>query len=389
MVAAPLLVVALALGDHVTFNSSVRAEGRGAVPVVGSDTALVPEVQIQPALDLGYVTGSFRAQLGYHPQLSFTGLDPGYLHRVGANGEWRLAASRRATVDQQFSFGQYDSTLSDLGGDGGFTLPDYIVPLGKIDQFSSETTATLDGAIAARVRLRASAGYRASGGLTEEARLSLPIQHGPFTGLELAYAPTRRNTYTAGLRVSATRTTVVRIVEGVSTVEYRTSGIAEGLLSWTTLVTRGTELLLGAGVAAVGTMPDGGALTSSAVPVGSAGLSYSLPRLRLALDARLSPQADAQSGKIYQQAGAIFTVESRPRNEITVRTSGGGNFSLSGDNRGDRTILGEASIGYREEPLEISVGVRVADAVLSTAPTPHALEVRAFVGISVQGPRVR
>src|SRR3954468_18661907 len=122
MGSAACLLVALAVSaDHGFATASVSAEARGSTTLQDGSaaTAVSPELSVQPTLDVGYVAGALRAGLGYHPLLTVsstgTNLTPAFLHRVQASGELRVSPSRRALVDQQLSFGQYDTSLGNLG----------------------------------------------------------------------------------------------------------------------------------------------------------------------------------------------------------------------------------------------------------------------------------
>lgn len=379
---AAQLLVALALSaDHGFATTSIQAELRGATPLaLGVAPTVSPELSIRPTLDAGWVAGVLRATIGYHPQITVTGFStvPALLHRAQAGVDWRLSASRRLLVDQALAFGQYDTSLGNLGA-GGALLPDSILPLATVDYLTSDTAVGMDGAIAPRLRLRTGLGYHASGGLTEAARQGIPLQHGPRMTLELQHAATRRDALSAQVRLSADRFSV-----------GRTSAIAEGVVTWRHTLTRDTGLRFGGGVAAVATEAAGEVPAPAAVPVASASLTYGLPRVHLALDASYSPQADALSGLIFQRAGVGVSGEYRPRSDYTARASFGGSWSVAGQNAGDRTLLGEAAVAYHERPVEISVGLRVADVALASSTTPRATELRAFVGFSLKGaPGVR
>ncbi len=384
MGAASLLVALALAAEHGFATSSISGELRAAAPLSGSTAAgLTPELSLRPSVDVGWVAGLFRVTGGYHPQVTVTGLStPALLHRAQAGVEWRLSASRRLQVDQALVFGQYDTSLGNLGAGG--TPPPVGLPLGiLVDYLTSDTAVTWDGAIAPRLRLRTALGYHASGGLTEEARRGIPLQHGPRMTLEFQHAATRRDAISTQVRLSADQ------YLGEQFLVTRTSAIAEGALTWRSTLTRDLGLRLGGGVAAVASVAPGETPAPRAVPVASANLSYGLPRMNFALDAAYSPQADALSGQIFQRAGVGVSADYRPRSDLTARGSFGGSWSVAGQNAGDRTLLGEASIAYRERPLEISVGARVADVALAASTPSHATELRAFVGFSLQGPAVR
>jgi len=128
--------------------------------------------------------------------------------------------------------------------------------------------------------------------------------------------------------------------------------------------------------------------------VGAAGLSYGVPRLRFSVDTSFAPQADARSGKIFQRAGVSASSEYKPRGDLTARASFGGTWSLgtvgpddgTGGSAGDRSLLGEASLAWREGPLEISGGLRGANVSLSGT---AATELRAYVAFSLKAVAVR
>jgi hypothetical protein len=132
---------------------------------------------------------------------------------------------------------------------------------------------------------------------------------------------------------------------------------------------------------AVGDVP-----TPAAVPVGSAGLSYGVPRLRFALDASYAPQADALSGNIFQRAGLTASSEYHPRGDLTARASFGGSWAVEGLTPGDRSLLGEASLAWHEGWLEVSGGLRGANVSLSGT---AATELRAYVAFSLKAVAVR
>jgi len=373
---AASLLIALALSaDHGFATLSVQAEARAAAPLAGGlPTGLTPEASIRPALDAGYVAGTLRATAGYHPQItatSFTAL-PAVLHRAQAGLEWRLSAGRRLLVDQSLVFGQYDASLGNLGeGVGG--LPPPALLFGIVDYLTSDTAVGLDGSIAPRLRLRSALGYHASGALSETAQERIPFQHGPRLTLELEHMATRRDAISGSLRLSADR---------FLTMTPRTAAIAEATASWRIIVTRETGLRLSGGAAGAVSVEDGQAPAPFVLPVASASFTYGVPRVRLSLDAAYSPQADAQSGRIFQRAGVAVSSEYRPTSQYTARASFGGTWSLSEETLGDRTVLGEASLSWREQPVEISAGLRVANAQISQPPS-NATEARAFVSFSL------
>lgn len=324
------------------------------------------------------MAGPLRATAGYHPLFTVTSLTPAFLHRIQAAVEWRMAAQQRATLDQSLSFGQYDTSQRGGLGSDGTPEPPELLPLGIVDYLTSETAVALDGAIAPRLRARAGLGYHASGGLTAAAQAGIPLQHGPRLALELTQASTRRDTLSGGLKVSVDRFSTGRL-----------ASVAEASGAWRTALDRSTGVQLGAGVAAVASALPGQALAPAAVPVVGATLNYGLPRVHLSLDARLSPQPDALTGAIYQRAGVGLSGEWRPRSDYTARASFGGSWSVAGSNAGDYTLLGEASLSWKDGPLDVSGGVRVADALLASAGQSHSVEVRAFVGVTLRGAQVR
>jgi len=379
---ATSLLVVLALGaDHAFAAASVHAEVRGSAPFAdGASQGFTPELTLRPTVGAGWVAGILRAEVGYQPQLTATGLNVGLLHRLQAGAEWKLSPSRRARVDQQLTFGQYDtSSLASLGQPGEVSLPDVILPLGTVDYLTSDTAAELDGAIAPRLRLRGALGYKVSGGLSASAA-TLPLEQGPHLTLELSHQATRRDALSAQLRLTG---------DAFST--GTTSGIAEGSAAWRTDLSHQASLQLSAGAAAVATAGAAapGEATPPVVPVAAASLSYGVPRLRLGLEARLAPQPDAQTGRIYERAGAGLSGEYKPRSDLSVRASGAGSWSVLGDNAGDRTVLGEAQVVYHQEPVEVEAGVRFADVVLSKSLISHATELRGFVGVTFKLATVR
>src|SRR3954452_17270889 len=115
--AAWLLLELVASANHGFTSFSVAAEARGSTSLQeGSATiGFTPELSIQPTADVGWLAGALRAGLGYHPLFTLTNATPAFLHRMQATGEWRLSPSRRALVYQQLSFGQYDTSLGNLG----------------------------------------------------------------------------------------------------------------------------------------------------------------------------------------------------------------------------------------------------------------------------------
>ncbi|HEY8210696.1 MAG TPA: hypothetical protein VIG99_24600 [Myxococcaceae bacterium] len=375
------LLVALAVSaDHGFANVSIQAEAHGSASLQGGGAApgLGPGLSVQPNLDLGLLSGTLRADIGYHPQFTLTNLAPAFLHRIQASAEWRLSPGRRVQVDQQLSFGQYDTSLGNLGQGGLF--PDYILPLGIVDYLTSDTAVGLDGAIIPRLRLRAGAGYHVSGGLTAEAQAGIPLQQGPRLSLELQHDATRRDSFSGHAKLSADRFS-----------NGKNAGVAEGGGTWHSILTRELALSVGAGVAAAASAPAGEALVPLVVPVATVGLTFGVPRIRFSLDAGYAPQADALSGNIYRRAGLNASGEYHPRSDLTARAGASGSFSLgaqgSGDDgavqTGDRSVQGEASLAFHEGGLEVSGGLRVADVLLSGS---HSTEVRAFVAFSLKGP---
>ena len=376
------LLVALALSaDHGYATTSLQAEARAAAPLVGGLPAgLTPELSIRPSLDAGYVAGVLRATAGYQLQITATSANftaPGFLHRAQAGVEWRLSAGRRVLVDQALTFGQYDTSLGNLGA-GGAPLP-VLLPLVTVDYLTSNTALGLDGSIAPRLRLRTTLGYNASGGLTDAARAQIPLQQGPRLTVELEHMATRRDALSGSLRLSADRFTGGR-------ADGRTAAIAEGTASWRIIVTRETGLRLSGGAAGVVSVAAGDAPAPQVAPVASANFTYGVPRVRLGLDAAYSPQADALSGAIFQRAGVGVSGEYRPTSQYTARAAFGGSWAVENLTLGDRTVLGEASLGWREHPVEISAGLRVANAQVTLPGDPlptTATEARAFVSFSL------
>jgi len=377
--AAWLLLGLVVSADHGFSSFSVSAEARGSASFQDGTTGatVTPELSVQPTADLGWVAGALKADLGYHPLLTVTNATPALLHRLQATGEWRLSPSRRALVDQQLSFGQYDTSLGSLGQAGDDPFPK-LLGLGIVDYLTSDTAAGFDGALVPRLRLRASAGYHVSGGLTETARQGLPLQQGPRLTLELQHEATRRDSVSGYLKLSGGRFSV--------DTGDRLAGVAEGGVTWRSTLTRDLGMTLAAGAAAASSEIIGGVPTRLAAPVGSAGLSYGAPRLRFTVDANYAPQVDAQTGTIFYRAGVSASSEYHPRGDLTARASFGGSWSVAGDNAGDRSLLGEASLAWHERNLEVSGGVRAADATQSSA---HATELRTYVAFSLKTAAVR
>jgi len=375
--AACLLVALVVSAEHGFANFSVSAEVRGSAPLDGSASSINPQLSVQPTMDVGYVAGALRAGLGYHPLFTVSNLTPAFLHRMQATGELRVSPSRRALVDQSLSFGQYDTSLGNLGlaGDG---LPP-LLSLGIVDYLTSDTAAGFDGALVPRLRLRATAGYHVSGGLTEAARVGLPLEQGPRLTLELQHEATRRDSVSLHVKAS-----------GDQFSNGKLAGVAEGGVTWRSTLTRDTTLTVGAGAAAVDSTSTGGA----AVPVGALGVSYGVPRLRFSVDTSYAPQADAKTGDIFRRAGVSASAEYKPRGDLTARASFGGTVSLGTvgiDPRddqtvGDRSLLGEASLAWREGITEISGGLRGANASVSGT---SATELRAYVAFSLKATAVR
>jgi hypothetical protein len=284
-------------------------------------------------------------------------------------------------VDQQLSFGQYDTSLGNLGEAGS---PPNLLPLGIVDYLTSDTVAGYDGALVPRLRLRAAAGYHVSGGLTDAARVGLPLQQGPRLTLELQHEVTRRDAVSVGLKAS-----------GDQFSNGKTGAIAEGGVTWRSTLTRDALLTLGAGAAGVDSVTAAGTPVRYAVPAGAAGLSYGVPRLRFSVDASYSPQADSVSGTIFQRAGVFASSEYHPRSDLTARASFGGSWSVPAPfveqdvNVGDRSLQGEASLAWHEGHLEVSGGLRAADVYLQSAAVPHAIELRAYVAFSFKAAAVR
>lgn len=390
MGSAGWLLLALAVSaEHGFATASVSAELRGSAPLQnGSTTTSVnPELSIQPTLDVGYVAGALRAAVGYHPQFTLTNLTPTFLHRIQGSGEWRLSASRRALVDQQLSFGQYDTSLGNLGQAEGGLFPG-LLPLGIVDYLTSDTAAGFDGALVPRLRLRAAVGYHVSGGLTETSRTALPLEQGPRLTLELQHEVTRRDSASLYLKTSGDR------FAKTLPAPDQLAAVVEGGMTWRSTLARETALTFGAGGAAVVSAPVGEQPVPYAVPVGSAGVSYGVPRLRVSVDANFAPQADARSGEIFQRVGVSASSEYKPRGDLTARASFGGTWSLGtvGANAGgtqsagDRSLLGEASLAWHEGVTEISGGLRGANVSLSGT---AATELRAYVAFSLKAAAVR
>lgn len=374
MGAAAWLLVSLAVtAEHGFATASLSAEVYGADTLQNGGSGLAADLSVQPTVDVGYLAGPFRVDVGYHPLFTLTNLTPALLHRVQATGEWRLSPSRRALVDQQLSFGQYDTSLGSLGQAGGSLIPN-LLPLGLVDYLTSDTAAGFDGALAPRLRLRASAGYHVSGGLTETARQGLPLQQGPRLALELQHQATQRDALAGYVKLS-----------GDQFSNGKLAAIAEGGLTWRSTLTRELALTVGAGGAAVDSTDSG----LTAKPEGALGLTYGVPRGRVALDASLAPQADELSGDVFQRAGLTASGEYHPRSDLTARANFGGSWSVQGTNVGDRSLLGEASLAYHEKTWEVSAGLRAADVALSSAGITHATELRVFVGFSLKAAAVR
>jgi hypothetical protein len=388
--AAWLLVALVTSADHGFATASISAEVRALTSLQEGSAmpgAVAPQASIQPTLDVGWVAGALRADIGYHPQLTITDADgtlasltPAILHRMQASADLRLSPSRRALVDQQLSFGQYDTSLGNPGQTGG---PPLLLPLGIVDYLTSDTTAGFDGALASRLRLRASAGYHVSGGLTQATRVSLPLEQGPRLTLELEHTATRRDAFSGYLRVSGDR---YFKSESDPAKQDVLAAIAEGGVTWRSTLTRELSMNLGAGAAAVASVDVGATPTPRAVPVGAAGLSYGVPRLRFALDASYSPQPDAQTGTIFERAGLTASGEYHPRGDLTARASFGGSWAVEGLTPGDRSVQGEASLAWHEGNLEVSGGLHAANVELSGT---TSTELRAFVAFSFKTAAVR
>jgi len=155
----------------------------------------------------------------------------------------------------------------------------------------------------------------------------------------------------------------------------RTATVAEGGLTWRSLLTRALSLTLGAGGAGLESAPTGTVTTPFVVPVASAGLTYGVPRLSFTLDTSYAPQADALSGLIFQRAGVSLSSEYHPRSDLTARAAATGSFSVGDSaNAGDRSVLGEVSLAYHDQGLEVSAGLRGRRRVpgqLHRIPTRH------------------
>jgi hypothetical protein len=201
-----LLTLALGSQNVVTVEGSVREEVRAgtAVSLTGPNDVGFTEV-LTPSLGSAWTDQTNRVYFLYDPDLQIPDLGTGnhleVLHKVRFEYDWKdRSGSPSIVVAQDFQYGMIDLftlTPSISGATTGSALPPpptVLQPIPTVTRLpyeSSNSVLAVRMTASPRAALDFSAGYALNGGSTPAARLSLPLQQGPFANATLRYQPTK------------------------------------------------------------------------------------------------------------------------------------------------------------------------------------------------------
>jgi hypothetical protein len=359
-------LVLLAVANGAVVDARVTAEARSKAPSAPAgpliETDLLPEAGISVTSD--GQTGHF----DYAPVLrSETWRGPASVeHQLHLEGIFRPSPTRtQIRVFESFSGGKQDfSPLSPSTGNPALP-PDPRLPVATLlTVISSETTVALRHNLDPTLRLDASAGYTASGGLGNQSSVLLPFQQGPRVTGGLTYAATSITSVGSTLDYSAVDT-----LGGVSHL-----GIARG--TWARKLAKDLTVQAFAGLSvsksggirqgntfapalppgSVKVSPDAGASADGVAVVGGLNLS-------LAAQGSVTSQFDRLTGEVDERADLLASLGVPLGDAVALRFRGGGSRVLSGIGEGDTIAQIESALEYAvSRNFFLRAGVRAAGA---------------------------
>jgi hypothetical protein len=160
-----VLVAALAAG--VTYDVSVRTEGRTGTAYLGTATTF-SFLEVDPSAVLSTKFDKLTIDGGYRPQLlySLNGGDRAFalLHRADLGGKWTLSRKTRLSFTENVSFGQ--ANFSPLIAITGTTPPDpHLPPVLVLDYFNTSSSVGVTHSTLTGIELAGSASFSLYGGL--------------------------------------------------------------------------------------------------------------------------------------------------------------------------------------------------------------------------------
>jgi hypothetical protein len=385
---AAALLAAVILGS-VLLDGTARLEGRAGSRVASQpppDTGLAAL-----ALSLQDDEGAFLWRTGIAPQLLVANPGGGVVERVFARAhaamELRDRATLRLQLRQDLAYGSID--LSPLAG-VPVTAPGPVppgaqpppaTPIVKLEE--STTSAALQTGLSRRTRLSIDGAWQVSGGADQASRNSVPLARGGRLRVQLSHSLTRVDQLDGELSGFDSRYSNGRRVS-----------VANALIGWGTMLTRGGSLQLGGGPSfGRGVDPNIGAhnkllyiaradLVLSPVALGTRGLSFAA---RLAAE----PVGDVISGDLTERGGITVGVGVGAARDLTLNVRATGSLALtsgvsgaSGTVRGDRYGVGEVSAIWNvTRQFDASVGARGSWLSRPVGGLPHAQWV-AFLGLT-------
>jgi hypothetical protein len=242
MVASWFTVAALAC----TLDVSDRTEFRLRYPGLVANMASV-DLETDPDAKLTLASRSGTLLLEYAPQLvawdmNIVGVQPAYLNRGTARGEWRWSHVQLALTEVA-SYGLENfGSLALTPGPNGAPASVNVFPVANTFLYEASLTTLEARWRPRRWSLTAAAAYQLAGGATVAAQETLPLQSGPLGALSADYSVTRVDHVIASM--AASYATFSTGVDG---------GLLEVDEAWRHGLSRTTSLLLRGGASEAAT----------------------------------------------------------------------------------------------------------------------------------------
>lgn len=357
-----MLPVALLLAaPHLSYDFLARSEGRGS-SAAGS-SALDRALEVDAALSLRLRSENLDLSAVYAPRALYAeshgSLDVVHsltlAEQLGTSRDTRLTLSQRATVGNQ-DFGLLNAQPLDQPAvsSTGRPLASHALPYVDL-----EASGRLEQSLGPRLQLAAAATAQASGGATEEARLSIPLRNAGRVNLSGGFQSDRLDRVSFALDAGT-----AHLSNGSSSVDGNaTAGYS------TRLSARATAALsLGA---SLGKSTDANGVASPALlsPIGSATLGFSLPirGQELIFGLRLAGTSinDRITGAIYPRGETAGDVTWAPTQSLRLSLQGGGTRVMSGTQAGEAVAtLGGSATLFFTRTVGVVAGARSAYSVI-------------------------
>jgi hypothetical protein len=382
------LLAAVLLGGML-LDGTARLEGRAGSRVAGQPT---PDSGLAAlALSLQDDEGAFLWRAGIAPQLLVANPGGGVVERVFARAhaamELRDHAMLRFQLRQDLAYGSIDlSPLAGLPVVGPGPVPPGAqpppaTPIVLLEE--STTYAAVQIGLSRRTRLSTDGAWQVSGGADQASRNSVPLARGGRLRAQLSHSLTRVDQFDAELSGFDTRYSNGRRVS-----------VANALIGWATILTRGGTLQLGAGPSVGRGVDSNGRALNSLLYIARADLvllpvALGARGLSLSIRAAAEPVGDVLSGDLTERGGITVGVAVAVARDLTLNVRATGSLALtsgvsgaSGTIRGDRYGVGELSaIWAVSRQIDASVGARGSWLSRPVGGLPHAQWV-AFVAFT-------